>query len=82
MVDIETDEEIEVSPEYAHTEYRDKVDAHIEAMKKAAQGTGLDYMMVRTASRSTRLCENISPDARGECKWAFWHLGFSPAWPP
>ena len=48
MVDLETDDEIEVSPEYAHTEYREKIDAHIAAMKSAAQGAGLDYMMVQT----------------------------------
>jgi hypothetical protein len=46
--DMETGDAIEVSPEYARTEYRDKINAHIEAMRNKAQGAGLDYFLLRT----------------------------------
>ncbi|HEX4747908.1 MAG TPA: DUF58 domain-containing protein [Bryobacteraceae bacterium] len=46
--DMETGDAIEVSPEYARTEYRDKINAHIEAMRSKAQSAGLDYFLLRT----------------------------------
>jgi uncharacterized protein (DUF58 family) len=48
LVDVETDEELEVSPEYASKEYKGKIDAHIAAMRSAAQGAGLDYVLAPT----------------------------------
>ena len=48
LVDMETDETLEVTPEYAKSEYPAKIDAHIAAMKKAAQGAGMDYMLLPT----------------------------------
>ena len=46
--DMETGDAIEVSPDYARNEYREKMNAHIEALRKKAQGAGLDYFLLRT----------------------------------
>jgi uncharacterized protein (DUF58 family) len=48
LVDMETDETLEVTPEYAKREYPEKIDAHIAAMKSAANGAGMDYMTLPT----------------------------------
>ena len=48
LVDMETDETLEVTPEYARREYPAKIDAHIAAMKSAANGAGMDYMLLPT----------------------------------
>jgi uncharacterized protein (DUF58 family) len=48
LVDMETDETMEVSPEYARTEYRDKVDAHVEALRSKAKASGMDYFLMNT----------------------------------
>jgi uncharacterized protein (DUF58 family) len=48
LVDMETDETLEVTPDYAKREYPEKIDAHIAAMKTAANGAGMDYMMLPT----------------------------------
>lgn len=46
--DMETGDSIEVSPDYAQHEYRQKMNAHIEAMQHKAQGAGIDYFLLRT----------------------------------
>jgi uncharacterized protein (DUF58 family) len=48
LVDMETEEALEASPEYARTEYRDKIGAHIENLRSKAQAAGLDYFLLRT----------------------------------
>ena len=48
LVDMETDETLEVTPDYAKREYPAKIDAHIAAMKSAANGAGMDYMLLPT----------------------------------
>ena len=48
LVDMETDDTIEVSPDYAANEYREKVDGHIAALKEEAQKAGLDYFLAIT----------------------------------
>jgi uncharacterized protein (DUF58 family) len=48
LVDLETDEKIEVVPDYAKTEYAAKVDAHIEQLRSRARGAGLDYQLLLT----------------------------------
>ena len=40
LVDMETQEAIEVSPDYAKHEYRSRVDAHIEALRSKAKAAG------------------------------------------
>jgi uncharacterized protein (DUF58 family) len=48
LVDMETDDAIEVSPEYAKHEYRAKIDAHIDALRTKAKASGMDYFLLRT----------------------------------
>jgi uncharacterized protein (DUF58 family) len=48
MVDMETDDAIEVSPDYAKHEYRAKVDAHIDALRTKAKASGMDYFLLQT----------------------------------
>ncbi len=48
LVDMETQDSLEVSPEYTRTEYREKMDAHIEALRSRAQRAGMDYRLLAT----------------------------------
>lgn len=48
MLDMETDEAIETSPEYARTEYRRKINEHVENLRSKAQAAGIDYFLLRT----------------------------------
>jgi len=48
LVDLETKDALEVSPEYAREEYTPKIDAHIEALKKKAAAANIDYFLLRT----------------------------------
>jgi uncharacterized protein (DUF58 family) len=49
LYDLEdTTNSLEVSPEYARREYRQKIDQHIEALRSKARGAGLDYFLMDT----------------------------------
>jgi uncharacterized protein (DUF58 family) len=48
LVDMESDEAIEASPEYARTEYRERIGAHIENLRSKAQAAGLEYFLLTT----------------------------------
>jgi uncharacterized protein (DUF58 family) len=48
LVDMESDEAIEASPEYARTEYREKIGAHIENLRSKSQAAGLEYFLLTT----------------------------------
>jgi uncharacterized protein (DUF58 family) len=48
LVDMETQEALDVSPEYVREEYRPKIDAHIEALKKKAAAANIDYFLLPT----------------------------------
>jgi uncharacterized protein (DUF58 family) len=48
VVDLESRESLEVSPEYVRHEYRDKMDAHIAALRDGAMGAGMDYFLMNT----------------------------------
>lgn len=48
LLDMETEDALEVTPEYARTEYKVKIDAHIAALKTAAQGAGMDYVLLNS----------------------------------
>jgi uncharacterized protein (DUF58 family) len=48
FIDMETQDSLEVSPEYAQADYRTKIDAHIEALRTKAKGSGLDYFLLPT----------------------------------
>jgi uncharacterized protein (DUF58 family) len=48
LVDLETRENIEVTPEYARDTYREKIDAHITALRQSARSAGMDYHLLVT----------------------------------
>lgn len=48
MIDMETGQEIEVSPEYAGSTYRKKIASHLEALEREAQSAGLGYHLLTT----------------------------------
>jgi uncharacterized protein (DUF58 family) len=48
LVDLETNQHMEVSPDYAQGEYRGKMDAHIAALRERSRGAGLDYFLLPT----------------------------------
>jgi uncharacterized protein (DUF58 family) len=49
MVDMETAEEIEVTPEYLNTEYRQKIDSHISDLRDRSKQAGIDYFQLDTS---------------------------------
>ncbi len=49
LVDMETKTSLEVSPEYAKTEYRQKMENHIAAVRDKAKAAGLDYFLLNTS---------------------------------
>jgi uncharacterized protein (DUF58 family) len=49
LIDMETQDSMEVSPEYANHEYKTKINAHIEALGSKARGSGIDYHIVNTS---------------------------------
>jgi uncharacterized protein (DUF58 family) len=48
LVDLETDQQIEVIPEYTKTTYRAKMEAHIEQLRSRTRGAGMDYRLLVT----------------------------------
>jgi len=48
LLDMETDEALEASPDYARTEYREKIAAHIQDLRSKAQAAGIEYFLLRT----------------------------------
>lgn len=48
LLDMETGETMEASPDYAQSEYRQKVGSHIQELRSKAQGAGVEYFLVRT----------------------------------
>ena len=48
LLDMENKSSLEVTPEYARTEYRVKIDAHIENLGTSARRAGLDYFLMNT----------------------------------
>jgi uncharacterized protein (DUF58 family) len=48
MIDIESGEAVEVTPEYLKTEYRAKMNQHIEDLRSKAQGAGMEYFLMPT----------------------------------
>ncbi len=49
LLDLEDDTSLEVTPEYARSEYRGKIGKHLEDLKDRARGAGLDYCLMNTA---------------------------------
>ncbi len=48
LIDLETQDRIEITPEYVRDEYRKKFDAHVEALRDKARGAGMDYFLLKT----------------------------------
>ena len=48
LVDLETDQKIEVVPEYTKTAYRAKIDAHVESLSSHTRAAGMDYQLLVT----------------------------------
>lgn len=48
LVDMETKDALEVSPDYAKEEYIPKFDAHVAALQKKARAAGIDYFLLHT----------------------------------
>ena len=48
LIDLETQDRIEITPEYVRDEYRKKFDAHVEALRDKARGAGMDYHLLVT----------------------------------
>jgi len=48
LVDLETQERVEVTPEYARDEYPRKMEAHIQSLRDRARGAGMDYFLLVT----------------------------------
>lgn len=48
LVDMETQESLEVTPEYGHEEYRTKVQSHITQLQDRARSAGIDYFLLVT----------------------------------
>jgi uncharacterized protein (DUF58 family) len=49
LEDLESGEMMEVTPDYAAHEYRDKMKAHLESIENKAKGAGMDYFLVDTS---------------------------------
>ena len=48
LIDMETQESLEVTPEYGHEEYRIKVQSHITQLQDRARSAGMDYHLLVT----------------------------------
>ena len=49
LEDLETKTTLEVSPEYANNEYKSRFQSHMDALRNAAQRSGLDYTVMDTS---------------------------------
>jgi uncharacterized protein (DUF58 family) len=48
LVDMETNQELEVTPDYTRKEYREKIDAHLADLRTRAQSAGMGYCLLMT----------------------------------
>jgi uncharacterized protein (DUF58 family) len=48
LIDLETDEALEVTPEYALHDYREKMDAHIKQLSERVRAAGMEYYLLVT----------------------------------
>ena len=66
LVDMESEDAMDVSPEYAQTEYRAKIDAHIEALRTSAKRAGMDYFLLDTSRPLDEGAARVSGGPAGE----------------
>jgi len=48
LVDMETDAQLEVTPDYTKKEYRDKIQAHLADLRDRTQAAGMGYYLLMT----------------------------------
>ena len=48
LIDMETQEALEVTPEYGHTEYVAKMNAHLSSLRDRTRAAGMDYFLLST----------------------------------
>jgi uncharacterized protein (DUF58 family) len=48
LIDMETDEALEVTPDYAHHDYREKMDAHLKELADRVRAAGMEYYLLVT----------------------------------
>jgi len=48
LIDLETQQQMEVTPDYAKFEYRDKMAAHIAALRERCRAADVDYFLLET----------------------------------
>ena len=48
LVDLETDQRLEVIPDYVKTTYRSKINAHIEQLRSRTRALGMDHQLLVT----------------------------------
>jgi len=48
LVDLETRQQMEVTPDYARQDYRAKMDAHLADLRARTRGAGVDYFLLPT----------------------------------
>ena len=48
LIDMETDEALEVTPDYAHHDYRERMDAHIKQLSERVRAAGMEYYLLVT----------------------------------
>jgi hypothetical protein len=48
LVDLESQQKIEVVPEYVTSRYREKLQTHIEQLRTRARAAGLEYQLLPT----------------------------------
>ena len=48
LVDMETQQRLEVTPDYAKKEYREKIDAHLADLRDRTQAAGMGYCLLMT----------------------------------
>ena len=49
LVDMESEDAMDVTPEYAQTEYRTRIDGHVESLRASAKRAGMDYFLLNTS---------------------------------
>jgi uncharacterized protein (DUF58 family) len=49
LVDMENEDAMDVTPEYAQTEYRTRIDGHVESLRASAKRAGMDYFLLNTS---------------------------------
>jgi uncharacterized protein (DUF58 family) len=49
LLDVEDNDAMEVSPEYARTEYKQKIDQHLQQLADKASAAGLEYVFMNTS---------------------------------